>query len=489
MKASVSMVVWWAMALLWPAVTFGEARPVPVISDPAVPMIQLPGKFRSHRVNSDGRVPESGSVEIANLKGPGCVRHIWLLAGDDTRLVIQVDDASAPQVEVPLRPFFGVLLGLDPYFIDCAAYAVLPNPLPNMPGTPGYNLYLPIPFSESCRIQVCGPEGQRATAMVDWQAYPKDVPLTPYRLHATHRSATPASGRGSYLELGNFEGEGFLAGVAVGYKQRNFSDMVFHTGGMTILIDGETQPHVIRGHNVEDDFGFTWGFNQRQTRWVGCPYQVNRGRLDQDGVFYRFFGPDPVYFENSLIFRTGARGDDMESMVYTYQMPGTMAPEIQTPEAWQILGLWPNGDKWETFVAKDRLPDFPSADKGQVVDAEGRLMASLASTRGWIDLQYFFYERHHGATPLTMLNHSAYAKTTIVRERAETVTLRLTVDDWAIVWLNEEQVAIVRHEKGLETATIPVSLRQGANELLIKTNNTDLPPNKRHWAFHVAIDQ
>ena len=41
--------------------------------------------------------------------------------------------------------------------------------------------------------------------MVDWQAYPKDVPLTPYRLHATHRSATPVSGRGSYLELGNFE--------------------------------------------------------------------------------------------------------------------------------------------------------------------------------------------------------------------------------------------------------------------------------------------
>ena len=29
--------------------------------------------------------------------------------------------------------------------------------------------------------------------------------------------------------------------------------MVFHTGGMTLLIDGATDPHVIRGHNVEDD--------------------------------------------------------------------------------------------------------------------------------------------------------------------------------------------------------------------------------------------
>ena len=150
---------------------------------------------------------------------------------------------------------------------------------------------------------------------------------------------------------------------------------------------------------------------------MGCPYQVNRGRLDQDGVFYRFFGPDPVYFENSLIFRTGARGDDMESMVYTYQ----------TQTRWRLKSNargvadfwpWPNGDKWETFVAKDRLPDFPSADKGEVVDAEGRLMA-LWRLRVDGSTSSIFYERHHGATPLTMLNHSAYAKTTIVRERAK----------------------------------------------------------------------
>lgn len=103
------------------------------ISDPAVPMIQLPGKFRSHRVNSDQRIPASGVVNITKLSGPGAVRHIWFLAGDDTRLVIHVDDASKPQVDVPLKSFFGVMHGLDPYVIDCAAYAVLPNPLPNMP--------------------------------------------------------------------------------------------------------------------------------------------------------------------------------------------------------------------------------------------------------------------------------------------------------------------------------------------------------------------
>ena len=488
MKCPILIAAVFVTALLVSPSEVDGATAIPVISDPAVPMIQLPGKFRSHRVNSDRRIPETGSVEIANLTGPGSVRHIWLLAGDDTRLVIHVDDAPAPQVDVPLKPFFGVMLGLDPYFIDCAAYAVLPNPLPNMPGTPGYNLYLPIPFSKSCRITLRGPEGQRATAMVDWHAYPTVDQLTPYRLHATHRVAKPATQRGSYLDLGNFEGEGFLAGVAVGYQQRNFSDMVFHTGGMTMLIDGETQAHVIRGHNVEDDFGFTWGFNERQTRWVGCPYQVNRGRLDQDGVFYRFFGPDPIYFDNSLIFRTGARGDDMESMVYTYRIPGTTAPDIRTPKQWQVIGLWPQGDQWETFAERDSLPELPWAEG--VINRRGeRIVAAIPSERGWIDLQHVFFERHHGATPLTVLNHSAYAQTTVYSDHDGTATLRLSVDDWAVVWLNDERVATLRHERGLETVEISVRLRKGPNKLLIKTNNTDSPPNKRHWALHVAIEE
>ena len=459
------------------------------ISDPAVPMIQLPSKFRSHRSNSDQRIPQSGSVDIAELKGPGSIRHIWFLAGDDTHLVIHVDNAPEPQIDVPLKPFFGIMHGLDPYVIDCAAYAVLPNPLAGMPGTPGYNLYLPIPFSESCRVTLRGPKGQRAVAMIDWHAYKNADSLTPYRLHATHRMAKPAAKRGSYLELGNFEGEGFLAGVAVGYMQRNHSDMVFHTGGMTMLMDGETHPHAIRGHNVEDDFGFTWGFNERQTRWAGCPYQVNRGRLDQDGVFYRFFGPDPIYFESSLIFRTGARGDDMESMVYSYHIPESASANIQMPLEWQVAGLWPEGDQWENFIEKDPLPDGSWMESMSLAGGEEPIIAQLSSERGWIDLQYLFFERHHAATPLTVLNHSAYAQTTLPSDRDKTVNLRLSIDDWAIIWVNDEKVAALKHEAGLETIRLPIQLRKGNNKLLIKTNNTDTPPNKRHWAFHVTIEK
>ena len=357
------------------------------LADPAVPMIALPSDFRSRRTNSDQKIPASGVVEIANLTGLGCVRHLWLLPGDKVRLLIHVDGSEQPQVDMPLTSFFGVLHDWDPYFIDCAAYTVLPNPIEGVPGTPGYNLFLPIPFAESCRIAIQGATGERAVAMVDWQAYDGSTELTPYRLHAAHGRFQPAPERGSFVELANIDGRGFIAGVAVGYIQNNFTDMVFHTGGMTLLIDGETDPYVIRGHNVEDDFGFTWGFNDRQTRWLGCPYHINRGRLNQDGMFYRFFGPDPISFHSSLIFRTGSRGDHMETVVYYYRIPNSHSAAMETPEIWQAAGLFPHEDEWESFRNTDLV----------------------------------------------------------------------------------------------------AQLQKGDNELLIKTNNTNAPPNKRMWSIHCAL--
>ena len=487
---SLILVIAFVMPAVCEAQTPAEDAPPILIQDPAVPMIQLPSEFRSRRANSNQRIPESGVAEIAKLTGPGCVRHIWLLPGNDVRLIIHVDDAEQPQVDMPLKPFFGVMHDRDPYFIDCAAYNVLPNPAPGVPGVPGYNLNLPIPFGKSCRISLKGTKDERAVAMVDWQAYDDSTQLTPYRLHAEHQRFEPAPNRGSFVEMANIDGKGFVAGVAVGYIQKNFSDMVFHTGGMTLLIDGETDPDVIRGHNVEDDFGFTWGFNDRQTRWIGCPWQENRGRLNQDGVFYRFFGPDPISFRSSLVFRTGARGDDMESVVYTYRIDSTKAPDIQAPSQWQLAGLSPGANDWDAFQQTGFVEGLPAGEwPEKLVHGDQSLpVVPLTGQRGWIDLANVFFERHQTATPLTVLNHAAYARTTIDSDSNRSAVLRLAVDDWAIVWLNGQKIATLRHDDGLKTARIPVKLKEGANELLVKTNNSDTPLNNRLWVVNCVIE-
>lgn len=310
-----------------PARLVSHAVEPATFQDPAVPLIALPTTFASRREKKEVRLDKSGFAELANINGPGCIRHAWFLTINNQNkltLEITVDGADEPQVRAPLNSFFGVMQDRDPYFVDCAAFAVFPNPEAAkkdalIPGTPGYNLFLPIPFSTSCRIVVRGNEGAFLGTVVDWHRYDADTPLTSCRLHAEHKRFATTQPRGGTIEMAKVTGNGFLAGYVTGYIQKNKSDMVFHTGGIKILLDEETNPYTIEGNNVEDDYGFTWGFNDRQARWIGCPSHQNRGRNDQDGVFYRFFGPDPIAFRSSMTFLAGSRGDDMETVVYYYK--------------------------------------------------------------------------------------------------------------------------------------------------------------------------
>ena len=108
-----------------------------------------------------------------------------------------------------------------PYFVNNAAFPVLPNyETPQMPGNPGYNLWLPIPFSQSCRIRlyvdqppdgrVTGLHGSVCT-MIDWHEFEDDTMLTPFRFHAEHHRYEPAPPRNSAFQIASVEGTGFIA--------------------------------------------------------------------------------------------------------------------------------------------------------------------------------------------------------------------------------------------------------------------------------------
>ena len=152
----------------------------PTVQDPVVPLISLPTTFQSKRVNCDNLAPEgSNSVVLADLKGPGCVKHIWILDYSRPRLKekfsleILVDGADKPQVSAPVKPFFGVMNDQE-YTVINSSFAVLPN-IPYREsfnegkdeGNPGYNMFLPIPFGKSCRITLHNPAGRRGVGMVD----------------------------------------------------------------------------------------------------------------------------------------------------------------------------------------------------------------------------------------------------------------------------------------------------------------------------------
>lgn len=47
----------------------------------------------------------------------------------------------------------------------------------------------------------------------------------------------------------------------------------------------------------------------------------------------------------------------------------------------------------------------------------------------------------------------------------------------------------MRHDDGLKAARIPIKLKKGANELLVKTNNSDTPLNRRLWVINCVVEE
>jgi len=477
------------------------AQPAPdpfpaTYADPAVPLLQLPGKFRARRTTANISADAGKMVEILNVKGAGCVRHMWFVFGekdlDDVDIEITVDDTPEPQVRMPFRSFLGVLLGFEDYHINSASLAVFPNftvtndPLIPPKASPGWNFYLPIPFSKGCSILLRSKSAKNGAAMVDWQQYPDGVDLTPFRFHAQRNIAHPATPREPF-PIAETEGTGFLAGYIMGWRQKDHGDMVFHNSGTRLLIDGQTDPHVICGHNVEDDFGFSWGFNQYQTRWAGCPYRNNRGRNDQDGVFYRFFGPDSIPFRSSLTFTSAARPDDYEAVSYFYKVPGSKAPRIVSPDKWQVVGPFADGSDLEALKkpADEIVQRLSQADLPEKVTLGGKeyVVHSLAGKYGWLRLEGLFQRR----PPYPLTDNSVYVRASLSSDTDRQATLRLGLDNWAIVFLNGVRVTMLDHAEEFETARIPVQLRKGDNRLLIKTNNRQ-NCDRLIWVINCAVE-
>ena len=95
--------------------------------------------------------------------------------------------------------------------------------------------------------------------------------------------------------------------------------MIWHTGGDTWLLDGETNPHVLRGIGSEDLFGHSFGMYPDMSAWTGAPHVVGLNADCAEVVAYRFFGADSVTFNSSLSLRFGTRANDMESVLYYYK--------------------------------------------------------------------------------------------------------------------------------------------------------------------------
>ena len=103
-------------------------------SENVKPILQLPQVAVPDRVSINIDLQPRKTFTAAELDGPGCIRHLFVVSGGhpnsqktppdrhakSRKVVIRIyfDDEEIPYVESPVGDFFGVMHGQDWYPID-----------------------------------------------------------------------------------------------------------------------------------------------------------------------------------------------------------------------------------------------------------------------------------------------------------------------------------------------------------------------------------
>jgi hypothetical protein len=283
---------------------------------------------QAYRVSSNNSDPASNddskrvipgeTLVLADLAGPGVVKHIWLTVAANEyawprllRLRVYYDGSPVPSVNAPLGDFFGVGHGLE--------RPVNSLMVRNSSSGRSRNSYWPMPFRKACRITVTNEGRQRVHALyyhVDWSrvaSLPDDVGY----FHARYRQAIPAEGKP--LELLNVQGRGQYVGTVFSVIQAEPG--WFGEGDERIYVDGDPQP-VIEGTGTEDYFNDAWSLRVAEGPYTGVPIADGTGGAGARMTAYRWHLVDPILFSRSLRF-------DLEHAGWTYFPDGKVRSGFQ----------------------------------------------------------------------------------------------------------------------------------------------------------------
>jgi len=339
--------------------------------------------------NADNRWVKPGETfTLADVKGPGVVRHIWVTfpesapswiskagCADPAELVLRMywDGAEQPAVESPFGDFFAAGFGRRAEV----------NSVPvQVQGGDAYNCYWPMPFRTSARITVTN-ESERPLAalyyIIDYteEAVPESAPY----FCAQYRQEFPTvTGRDYLICAAESEGGGHYVGTVMSVRSR--SPEWFGEGDEKFYIDGDTTPG-LWGTGTEDYFSNAWGMEKGCYPYFGVT-QVDGWLADlgQKGTMYRWHIADPVRFRKSLRLEIEHAGWMSADETSTGKVEGF----VEREDDFATVAFWYQVGQPKRFAtlpsAKERK--LPSIDK---VYEGKQLLESASSEGGGLSLQ------------------------------------------------------------------------------------------------------
>ena len=365
--------------------------------------------------NYDMRAVAPGqTLVVADLKGPGCITHIWFTQmypahGALRKLALRIyfDGAATPCVQAPLGDFFG-LGHAATYSYASEAQAV---------GTQGgLNSFWKMPFARSARVTVTNEGRQPCPALyyyVDYRKFDKPQPGAAC-FHAVYRQAMPCEVGKPYTIM-DATGRGHYVGCNLSVEQN--AEGWWGEGDDLFFIDGETTPSMW-GTGSEDYFAGAWCFGTEYSfPYLGMPLRARPnadGGLDRCGPelklekspewlwpqawrkgdlwnVYRYHVQDPVPFRKSLrlAIEHGAdkneRTDSYSSVAYWYQDEPHVPPPDMPPASERMPHYLRLQDRGNGLYEGEDFVDETTATGGRVTEAGMGFWGNLCSRQAALE--------------------------------------------------------------------------------------------------------
>ena len=242
------------------------------------------------------------TVQLADIEGPGTIRHIWMTFPPAPPEVMRglwfeawYDGTAEPSISVPCLDFFGLPMGRPVPYTSALAAAQEGR---------GLNAYYPMPFAKRFRMAITNSSDRPLSFyyQLDYTLEPA-LPEGAGYLHAAFRRENPTVLKRNFVIAEGLRGPGRFLGCAVGIRSID-AGFWYGEGEVKVFLDGDRALPTICGTGLEDYVGSAWGMGPHFAHYAGAPLEVRdperRGGIPDFVGFYRWHVTDPIVFREEL---------------------------------------------------------------------------------------------------------------------------------------------------------------------------------------------